>query len=124
MKYLPQEIVLYYLFPSIRREMTLYLKQKNYNNKEIAKILSITPSAVSQYLKNKRSKFYFEESFKNKIHKKTEQLLKKYDKIQKEEYQNEIVKVLNELVEISKKSNVLCKIHKKIDKVPEKCNLC
>ena len=124
MKYLPQEIVLYYLFPSIRREMTLYLKQKNYNNKEIAKILSITPSAVSQYLKNKRSKFYFEESFKNKIHKKTEQLLKKYDKMSKEEYQNEIVKVLNELVEISKKNNVLCKIHKKIDKVPEKCNLC
>ncbi len=117
MKYLPQEVTLYYLIPSIRREMTLFLKDKGKNNKEIAMLLNITPSAVSQYLKNKRSKFYFDETFKKKIHKKTEMLLKSNVKTSP-------IKILNELVEEAKNKKVLCKIHKIIDDVPKKCNLC
>ncbi len=117
MKYLPQEVTLYYLIPSIRREMSLYLKEKGFSNKKIAEILNITPSAVSQYLKNKRSKFYFDENFKKKIYQKTEMLLKSNTKISS-------IKILNELIEEAKNKKVLCKIHKIIDDVPKKCNLC
>ena len=37
-----------------RRELTIALKKKNIKQKQIASILGVTESAVSQYMKNKR----------------------------------------------------------------------
>ncbi len=133
MKYLPQEVTLYYLIPSLRREMSLYLKEKDFSNKKIAELLNITPSAVSQYLKNKRSKFYFDDSFKKIIREKTEILLKGSSKTNnknnnkindKINTKNNSIKIINELVILAKDKKVLCKIHKIIDNVPKKCSLC
>jgi predicted transcriptional regulator len=44
------------LLPAIRREFSILLYKKGMKKKEIAEMLNITQSAVSQYLKMKRGK--------------------------------------------------------------------
>ena len=55
MRKIPCEYIVWNVLPSIRKEFTKSL-MKNYgiNQKQVAKILKITPSAVSQYLTKKR----------------------------------------------------------------------
>ena len=55
MEKIPCEYIVWNVLPSIRKEIAKSLK-KNYglNQKQIAKIIKLTPAAVSQYLSNKR----------------------------------------------------------------------
>ena len=55
MKLMPQEIEVWYIIPSIRRELAKSLKGKGLSQKEIALTLGITEPAVSQYLHDKRA---------------------------------------------------------------------
>ena len=48
------EIISKYVLPSIRSEMVMKLKLKNYTQREIAELMMITPAAVSQYVSGKR----------------------------------------------------------------------
>lgn len=109
----PQEIEVWYLLPALRKEIAIKLKRSNISQKDIAKIMDITPSAVSQYLHNKRAK--------------------KLDfKIDKKLIQNAVKNILDnpksyaEIIQNSlKQSNkLICKIHKKIEKVHACCGLC
>ncbi len=51
----PQEIEVWYIMPTIRKELcNILLDKHNFNQKEIAKLLDITEAAVSQYKKEKR----------------------------------------------------------------------
>lgn len=52
----PQEIQVWYVLPAIRKELTLNLIEQGLKQKEIANLLSLTESAVSQYKKEKRAK--------------------------------------------------------------------
>ena len=53
---LPQEVEVWYLIPSLRKEFTrIFIKEHKMNQKEAAKVLGVTESAVSQYLKSKRA---------------------------------------------------------------------
>ncbi len=51
------EFILYYIYPMIRKELTLELIKEGYSQKEIARLMNITPSTISQYLHKKRSNF-------------------------------------------------------------------
>lgn len=50
----PCEHAIWYILPQIRADLAKELVKKNMRQKEIAEKLSITPSAVSQYLHKKR----------------------------------------------------------------------
>ncbi len=52
---LPQEVVVWRIIPSLRKEFVLGLKKKGLSQKEIAEKLDITAAAVSQYMNNKRA---------------------------------------------------------------------
>ena len=52
---LPQEIELWYVIPSIRKALVTELKKYNLKQKDIAPLLGITESAVSQYVRDKRA---------------------------------------------------------------------
>ncbi|MDD5502247.1 MAG: helix-turn-helix domain-containing protein [Candidatus Thermoplasmatota archaeon] len=56
---MPCELIVWYVLPSIRRDLATKLKKKGMAQKDIAEKLGITPAAVSQYLKSRRglSKF-------------------------------------------------------------------
>ena len=53
---MPCEIIIWYILPGIRREITKSLIKNGLSQKEAAKKLGITDAAVSQYLSEKRAK--------------------------------------------------------------------
>ena len=56
MRYLPQEIEVWYIIPAIRREISKCLiKEHNISYEKVGKILGVSKAAVSQYLKGKRA---------------------------------------------------------------------
>jgi len=56
MRYLPQEIEVWYIIPAIRREMSSCLiKDYKVSYEKVGRILGVSKAAVSQYLKGKRA---------------------------------------------------------------------
>ncbi|MFH1409719.1 MAG: transcriptional regulator [Nanoarchaeota archaeon] len=54
---MPQEIEVWYVIPALRRELArTFIEDHHLSQKEASKILGITESAISQYLKAKRGK--------------------------------------------------------------------
>jgi hypothetical protein len=50
----PQEVQVWFILPAVRRQIAINLKKEGLKQKEIAIVLNLTESAVSQYLKKKR----------------------------------------------------------------------
>ena len=109
----PQEIEVWYILPKIRSAIALELKNKGIAQKKIAEIMDVTPAAISQYLHNKRAKkidFNLDKKIINNATKKIINNPKNYTEV---------------LQETLKKFKLLiCKIHKKIEKVDTCCGLC
>ena len=109
----PQEIEVWYLLPALRREIAMKLKSEGYSQKDIAKLMDITPAAVSQYIHNKRAKkldIEIDPKIINTTVKEIQENPKKYCEI----LQNTLKKM----------HPIVCKIHKKIEKVHTCCGLC
>ena len=115
--YYPQEIEVWYVLPSIRRELAKELVKYNLTQREISSKLNITESAVSQYLREKRANLV---KFDNVITKAIQIGAKKIA-VKDEIVMKEIQKIIN----LMRKNKVLCKIHHQYDKdLPENCNHC
>ena len=56
MQHQPQEIEVWYIIPSIRREIAKEMKKLGVSQVKISKTLGLTNAAVSQYLSKKRAK--------------------------------------------------------------------
>ncbi|PKK81706.1 MAG: transcriptional regulator [Thermoplasmata archaeon HGW-Thermoplasmata-2] len=56
---MPCELIVWYVLPSIRRDLAAALKKKGMSQKEIAEKLGVTPAAISQYAKAKRGRSKF-----------------------------------------------------------------
>ena len=50
----PQEVEVHYILPALRRDLSIELKTMGIEQKEIARLLGVSPPAVSQYLTEKR----------------------------------------------------------------------
>ena len=104
---LPQEIEIFYIIPAIRKELTKNLLKQGLSKTEIASILGITKSAVSQYISSKRGNL--------KLSKKTKQNIKKScKKIIKDK--GVIIDEINNIVGFMKKSGEICEVCKKYNK--------
>ena len=56
MKLMSQEVELWYIYPSIRKEMSkIMINKYNLKQKDVAEKLNINKSAVSNYVNKKRS---------------------------------------------------------------------
>ncbi len=115
---MPQEIEVWYLIPALRKELSkIFIKNYGLNQKEISKILGITESAVSQYIKDKRGndlKF-------NLIELKT---INNFAKKIFEDKKNSM-KHFYELCSALRRSKSLCDLHRKHNsKIPKECDLC
>jgi uncharacterized protein len=115
MKLMIQEVEVRYVIPSIRRELANGLNKEKFKQKEIAELLNITPSAVSQYLSNKRGTVKFSKRIIDEITKAVEKI-----KTKKSTAHKEIIK----LTDLIKKTANICEIHRLYDDVPEKCEVC
>ena len=118
MKLMPQEVEVWYLIPALRKELTkIFIADFSLSQKEVADILGVTESAVSQYLKAKRaSELKFTSIEKEEIKKMAKKIMA--DKKNCNEY-------LYELTTKLRASPNLCKLHKKQDKsLPAACKIC
>ena len=118
LKLMPQEVEVWYLLPSLRKELAkVFTIDFNLNQRETAEILGITESAISQYLNDKRaSSLRFSKTEQEEIKRTAEQILKDRKNARKHFY------------ELSKKlrgSETMCELHKKHDKhLPNNCDMC
>ena len=114
---MPQEIEVWYLIPSLRKELAkILISDFGMTQKKVSKILGITESAVSQYLKLKRgNELNFSGNDIEKIRETACNIVEKGNA-------NE------ELYKLSVKfrgSNIMCDFHKKSDgSIPKDCDLC
>jgi predicted transcriptional regulator len=112
----PQEIEVWYILPSIRKELAKSLVNQGLTQKEISKKLGITESAVSQYLKQKRAN---EIIFDDKINKSIERAAKKIMT------NGNVMKEIEKINNIMRKNKFICKIHHKYDdSLPKNCDIC
>jgi len=115
---MPQEIEVWYLIPAIRKELAkIFISKYEMSQKEIADILGLTESAVSQYLKDKRGnqlKFNLNE---RKIINKTAKKIS--------EDKNNSIKHLYDLCNTLKNTKTICDLHRKHNpKISKDCDFC
>ncbi|MDD5331598.1 MAG: helix-turn-helix domain-containing protein [Candidatus Nanoarchaeia archaeon] len=111
-----QEMEVWYTLPALRKQLTLELKQLGLTQTEIAKILCVRPSAISQYVKNKRAtQFNFPENIKKEIKKSAKNLKEK---------KCGLIEELNRLCLIIRKGGHLCTIHKAQEPELKNCKVC
>lgn len=97
----PSEIIYWEILPAIRRQIVLEMKGMGIRQSEIAKILNVTPSAISQYISNKRGEFEFNEEFLSKIKSSVEKILAK---------SSDSFNEVNILIKEFEKSGCVCKL--------------
>lgn len=110
----PQEIEVFYILPTIRKYLSLYMKEQGLNQKSIAAVLFIRESTVSQYLNERRaSQIEFNDKIKAEI------------KISAGRIKNraELVRETQRLLNMVRTERVLCQIHRKISNLPMSCTL-
>ncbi|HLC86804.1 MAG TPA: helix-turn-helix domain-containing protein [Candidatus Nanoarchaeia archaeon] len=112
----PQEIEVWYILPSLRKEIAKELVRLGMKQKEVASLLDITEAAISQYFKSKRAKdIPLTKKIKDKIKISAKRIYHNKESFTKE---------LQDLCKLVKEENILCQIHKKYDKISAKCNIC
>jgi len=114
---LPQEVEVWYVIPSLRRELTKSLVELGLTQKEIAKKLQLTEPAVSQYLKGKRGK---DIKFTPAVLK---QIKISANRIKNSTSKSVTSKEIFRLTSYIRKT-CLCKIHKGLDKERKNCCVC
>jgi len=111
---LPQEIEVWYILPAIRSEMAKCLALKGLKHKDVAKLLGITESAVSQYLKGDRAqKVKFSKKIVSEIENSCEKIISNNDSAQRE---------IQSICSLLRKHGTLCEMHKQYNKICLQCN--
>jgi hypothetical protein len=117
-KVMPQEIEVWYLIPSLRRELTkILIKKHGLSQREVSQILEITEPAISQYLNSKRGrKIDFSPVQMKKIEKIAESIVKD---------RKNSMKYLYGLCISFRGSPAMCALHRIYDRnVSRKCKVC
>lgn len=111
----PQELDVYYIIPAIRRELTLEMKSQGLDQKEIAKRLKVTESAVSQYVNSKRAgEVQFTEKIIAHIRKVAATIR---DDIT-------LMREVQHILKLAHEERIICKLHEKLNNLPTNCEVC
>ncbi|MBD3313320.1 transcriptional regulator [Candidatus Woesearchaeota archaeon] len=115
-QYMPQEIEVWYIIPSIRRELAKAMAVRGLKQKRVAELLGITGAAVSQYLKQKRAKEVdFKPETMAEIRNSADRIINNSDML---------ICEMQRLLKVVKKSKTLCKVHYRFGRMPQKCEAC
>ena len=115
----PCEMVVWYIIPGIRAELSKSLFKLGMNQKNISSLLEITQPAVSQYLTDKRGN---EIEFNDEIKSMIEVLA-----IDLKEGKVGNMGIIPRICQICKKiksEDILCFLHKEKGGLPEDCEVC
>ncbi|PIN69774.1 transcriptional regulator [Candidatus Woesearchaeota archaeon CG11_big_fil_rev_8_21_14_0_20_43_8] len=112
-----QEIEVWYILPTIRKELSLCLKEKGLTQKKVAGILSLTEAAVSQYISKKRADMVVLSQDSRENIKMAADRISKNPKL----LRIEIARIMDDI----KENGTLCRLHKSIgDGIPSDCRIC
>lgn len=112
----PQEIEVWYILPTIRKEIANHLIQQfHFSQKKAAHTLGVTEAAISQYKKKRALKIKFNAEFKKKIVEAAQKIAQNEEKALYE---------IQKVCKLFKQKKLLCQVHKKYDTVPTKCEAC
>ncbi len=115
---LPCEIIVWYLLPNIRGELAKELSRIGLQQKAIASRLGITQPAVSQYLKGKRGKeLKLSKEALARVHALAKNMV---DTVDESVVRTEVCIICA----MAKESNLLCDLHRSLEKVPDDCSVC
>ncbi len=109
----PQEVEVYFIIPAIRKALAQAMKKQGLEQKDIAHKLGLTPSAISQYIHNKRAAD-LDLGLDDEVEvsaKRITDTLSMFTETQR-------------LLQLARSTKVLCKIHEKIGGAPRKCDAC
>ena len=110
---LPQEIEVMYIIPTVRRYFAIYLKELGRSQKEIAIILSLRESTVSQYITKKRGALA---KLNNEI------LAEIKISVRKIKTTEDVIREMQRILKIIRTSKVICDIHKQFSNIPAGCD--
>ncbi len=116
---MPCELIVWHLLPSMRREITKVLvADSQLSQKEVAKILGVTESAISQYLSSKRGdEFKFSPEILEEINKIAIQ-------IKDSDSESIVIEKICSLCNLIKNKGFLCQFHKADDLSLHNCDHC
>ncbi len=120
----PTELMTMFIIPGIRNQIVKELKILGLKQEEIARIFDITPSAVSQYIKDKRgSEVEFCSNFLKRLKMEAKKI---YNNLSDDLEVNKklVFKTINELSLFYRKKKMLCpmcKIENEIDNCNTDC---
>ena len=112
---MPQEFEVFYVLPGIRREMALAMKAAGKKQKDIAKLLCVEESTVSQYVNDGRAtKLKLSKKIKDAVAESSRNI---HDNVS-------LIRETRKVLSLLMKENVTCKLHKLIAKLPDDCKVC
>jgi predicted transcriptional regulator len=112
----PQELAVWYIIPSLRREIAMEMKSRGIEQKKIAAMLGITEPAISQYTSHKRaSEIRFNTKIKEEIKNSVDKIIEK-----KSSPLAEIQRIMG----IPELKEILCSLHKKSGGISKNCKIC
>ncbi len=110
-----QELEVWYIIPTIRKELALAMKNQGLKQVEIAKKIGLTKSAVNQYLSNKRgNEIKFNEKVKQEVNSSSKRIITEFDSIRE----------IQHLINLSRQEKIACQIHRNLDNNYKSCNVC
>ena len=111
----PQEVEVFYILPAIRSRMAAALKQQGVRQKDIAGLLCVQESTISQYLSSKRAAdVKFNDRINKEIHAAAKRIKTKED----------LIRETQSILEIVRSEKVICDVHKSVADLPEGCDVC
>ncbi|HLD15930.1 MAG TPA: helix-turn-helix domain-containing protein [Candidatus Nanoarchaeia archaeon] len=111
----PQEVEVFYIIPAIRSYIARFMKKQGRSQKEIARLLGVRESTVSQYMTEKRATLHFNEEIKERIKEVSGRITNNL----------EAITAIQILLKEIERSKAICEIHMKLSKdVPEGCSAC
>lgn len=113
MEILP-EVEVWYGLPAVRRQLAVRLKAKGQTQKQIAALLGMTESAVSQYLAGKRGATELPSELDKPFDEAVQHILAG---------QNAKAQIVD-LLDVMRETRAICKIHEAQSDVPKGCDCC
>ena len=111
----PQEVEVFYILPAIRSRMASAMKEQGMIQKNIAKLLCVQESTISQYLSSKRAA---DVKFNDYVDK---EIAASVRKIKTKE---DMIRETQHILQMVRDEKILCKVHEEIADVPAGCDVC
>jgi predicted transcriptional regulator len=129
---MPQEVEVWYVLPSIRRELTRMFIAKEIPQKTIAQMLGVTEPAVTQYKLEKSTgrsrgdQVQIPKKLLPEIEKSVDVIIKAWEnKAPDDNVYEEMTREVNRLIKVLRDAGILCEVHRNYcEGVHDDCAAC